>query len=95
MCISAVAGFLAANAGTIAAVGSAVGAVAGLKSAHDARKASREAAGAQGRADATAAQSANARTAMRRRALASQSLLTGGADLSSGVLGGGKPTLGG
>jgi hypothetical protein len=51
---------------------------------------------AQAQADATAAQTSNARLAQRRRAMASQSLLTGGGDvMSAGVLGGGKPTLGG
>jgi hypothetical protein len=97
MCVSLVAAgsWLAANAGTAAAIGSAVGTVGGLYQADKARKDAKKAAGAQDRSDAEAAQSSNARLAQRRRALSSQSLLTGGGDLSSGVLGGGKPTLGG
>ena len=93
MCVSAAVGWLAANAGAIGAIGSAVGAVASLKAAG---KKGPDPAAMQAQADATAAQSSNARLAQRRKSLAGQSLLTGGGDImSSGILNGGKPTLGG
>jgi hypothetical protein len=48
------------------------------------------------RTEAAAAQTANAKTAARRRALRSNSLVTPSADvMSSGLLSGGRPTLGG
>jgi uncharacterized protein HemX len=49
----------------------------------------------QADADATAAQTSNNRLAMRRRALSQSSLATGADVMSTGMLNGGKPTLGG
>jgi hypothetical protein len=90
MCISAAVAFLSANAGAIGAGAAAVGAAGSLYSAT--RKAPNPAA-AQARADAMAAQGSNARLAARRKALANNSLVTGDV-MSTGVLNGGRPTLG-
>lgn len=54
----------------------------------------RDAADAARKAEVQATQDANARVAMRRRALAQNSLFTGGGDMS-GLPGPGKQTLGG
>ncbi|MEW6706613.1 MAG: hypothetical protein AB1430_17330 [Pseudomonadota bacterium] len=65
------------------------------KATHRAQDMAREEAA---KAEATATQNANARIQQRRRALSANSLITGGGSsdiMSSGVLNGGKPTLGG
>ena len=87
MCISAVAAtLLAAGAGAAATVYSVD---QSRKQANQARDA---AAGAQAQVDTTATQTANARLAQRRRALASNSLVT---DQSTGMASAGRATLGG
>lgn len=93
MCISAAATWLATNAATIGAVGGALGGVAAVTNATRSRP---DPNAAQARADALAAQNANGRLAQRRKSLAKNSLVTGGSDvMSTGLLNGGKPTLGG
>ena len=66
------------------------------KARAEGREAGARAEAQQQQAEATAAQTANARLAHRRRAMSSQSLVTGGGDvMSTGLLNGGRPTLGG
>lgn len=91
MCISA-----AALLGYAATAGQVAGGLAAVKSLTSKPGGGPNAAEVQAAADARATQTANSRLAARRKALSSQSLATGGGDLmSSGVLAGGKPTLGG
>lgn len=83
------------SAAMMMAIASAGSAAASIYSATRAGKGP-DPAKEQAKADAMATQTANGRLAQRRTALRKNSLLTGGADTaSSGVLGGGKPTLGG
>lgn len=95
MCFSAIAGWLGANAATVGAVAGGLGAAAqirqGVMAGKDARNAQQQAA----QAEARASQSANARIAQRRRALKSQSLLTGGDAASSGMASAQRETMGG
>jgi hypothetical protein len=91
MCISATA------ATVISAI---VGAGAAAHSADQSRKAAHSQLDQQraltARSEAVAAGNANYRLGQRRRALSQQSLVTGAEDvMSSGILNGGKPTLGG
>lgn len=82
MCISL------AAAATAASVASAAGGIyAATRKGPDAAK-------MQARADATAAQSANAKAAARKKALANNSLVASDV-MSTGLLNGGRPTLGG
>ena len=87
MCISA------ALVSSLAAAGSAVASIYGIdqsrKQANQARDAARE---QQAKVETTATQTANARLAQRRRALASNSLVS---DQSSGMASAGRATLGG
>lgn len=84
MCISAA--MLTAAASATAAVGTIYGIDQSRKQANHARD-------AQEKVDTTAAQSANARLAQRRRALSSNSLVTD--QTSSGMASTGRATLGG
>lgn len=108
MCFTAIAGFMATYGAAIAGAAAVAGTAATLYSSNMARKAQKNALDAQRNmqlkaksdqlaAETEAAGSANARVAARRRALRNQSLMTGGGlDAGpSGVLSGGRPTLGG
>jgi len=88
------------SAATAAVISAVVGAGAAVHSADQSRKAGNRALDNQralaARAEAVAAGNANSRLSQRRRALSQQSLVTGAEDvMSSGILNGGKPTLGG
>lgn len=87
MCISAA--MLAAVAATTAAVGTIHGVDQSRKQANTQADRARE---AQAQVDTSATQTANARLAQRRRALASSSLVT---DQSAGMASAGRATLGG
>lgn len=86
-------------AGWAALAASGVTAAASIHSTEQGRKsANRQRDGllrAQAEADANAANTSNARLAARRRALSASSLTTGADVMSTGMLNGGKPTLGG
>jgi len=99
MCISlaALAGIASAAAPIISAVGGGLGivnAIKGLTSKGPAPGPS--AAEQQAAVDAKATQSSNARLAARRKALSANSLVTGGTGdvMSTGILNGGRATLG-
>lgn len=80
----------------LASAGAAtVGAAQGYESSRRARRAASAAAEQSRQAESRATQDANARVAMRRRALAQNSLFTGGGDMASGMSAPGKATLGG
>lgn len=108
MCFSAIAGFFATYGTAIAGTAAAVGTAATLYSSNIARKDRAHALDVQrqmadrvksqqAEAETEAATAANARIAARRNALRNNSLMTGGGlDAGpSGVLSGGRPTLGG
>lgn len=83
------------SAGVATLIGSALSTAGSLYNADRQRKAANQAADAardaQSKAETSAAQSSNARLAMRRRAIASSSLVTD----QTGMASSGRPTLGG
>lgn len=81
------------SAAMLTAIGAATSAVGTIYAADQQRKQANHARDAQAKAEADAAQSANARLAQRRRALASQSLVTD--QSTSGMASTGRATLGG
>ena len=88
------------SAATAAVISAVVGAGAAAYSADQSRKTANRRLDQEralaARTEANAANTANYRLAQRRRALSAQSLATGAEDvMSSGMLNGGKPTLGG
>lgn len=95
MCVSLMAGLAAAGSAASAAAPFLSG-LAAIKALTQRPDRGPDPAQQQAAVDGKAAQSANARLAMRRKALSASALATGGGDLmSTGVLGGGKTTLGG
>lgn len=82
------------SAAMLTAIGGATAAVGTIYAADQQRKQANQARDAQKKAEAEAAQSANALLAQRRRALASQSLVTDQA-ATSGMASAGRTTLGG
>jgi hypothetical protein len=82
----------------LSAAGAAVSTIAAIKTLT--AKKPESAADQQAAVDAKATQNSNARIAMRKKAMQSNSLLTGGGasaeqEPGAGILSGGKPTLGG
>lgn len=82
------------SAAMLTAIGSATAAVGTIYGIDQQRKQANQARDAQKKAETDAAQTANARLAQRRRALASQSLVTDQAT-TSGMASAGRVTLGG
>lgn len=96
MCVSAILAGASALGSVASAAAPFLSGIAAIKAVTKRPDRGPDPAAAQAAVDAKAAQSANARLAMRRKALTASSLVTGGGDvMSTGILNGGKPTLGG